>query len=707
MENHSFFKGLTVIMRPEKLFALFSPLDSLSGIGKKTAVLCEKLGIFKPVDLLFHLPAGLIDRRVKSCAADVPEGVYATLKVTALRHYPPFSKKSPYKIVCEDANGQPLNVVFFRAFGDYPQKALPAGEERLISGKIERFGATVQMTHPDYILPASQAESIPMLEPVYPLTAGVSSKILHKAAKEALSKVADYGEWIDEALKKREKFPDFKEALRLLHAPETNEDLARQPFARKRLAFDELLANQLALGLMRHKMRKVKGRAFVNADTLAGKVLSVLPFSLTGAQKRVIDEIRRDMAAPYRMLRLVQGDVGSGKTIVALAAMLKAAESGAQAALMAPTDILAVQHFEKLSALAQKAGVETVFLSGRTKGKKRAETLEKIASGQAKLIIGTHALFSDDVVFDNLGLTVVDEQHKFGVHQRLGLAQKGAATDMLVMTATPIPRTLALTYYGDMDVSRIDEMPAGRKPVLTRVLPDSRQGEIIEALKRTLAKGDKIYWICPLVEESEKSDMAAAQMRYDMLKKVFGDKVGLAHGKMKTDEKDAVMDAFAHGSVDILVATTVVEVGVDVPQATVMVIENAQRFGLAQLHQLRGRVGRGQKESACLLLYSGNLSDTAKARLSALRDTHDGFKIAEQDLTLRGAGEVLGVRQSGLPEFKMADLLADADLLKTASNDAKYILNIDENLTTARGERLRTLLYLFSKDDAVKNLKAG
>ena len=694
-------------MRPEKLFPLFAPIESLSGIGKKTAVLCEKLDITKTVDLLFHLPTGYIDRRLKPDLSGIEDSRYATLKVTAVKHLPPFSKKSPHKVVCTDSNGDTLNVVFFHAFKDYPQKSLPLGEERFISGKIERFGQNVQMTHPDYIVKPDERDKIPLIEPVYPLTAGVSSKALNKAIREALSKTLNFDEWIDKSLKKRENYPDFKEALRLVHAPETDEDLQQIPFAKKRLAFDELLANQLALALVRRKMRKIKGRILKGTNEAQKTVLNSLSFTLTNAQKRVIGEIRSDMQSPLRMLRLVQGDVGSGKTIVALMAMLQAAESGAQAALMAPTDILAMQHFEKLSVLAQKAGIETVFLSGRCKGKKRAGILERIASGQAQLIIGTHALFSQDVVFKDLALTVIDEQHKFGVHQRLGLSQKGIASDMLVMTATPIPRTLALTYYGDMDVSRLDEMPAGRKPVVTRVLPDSRQNDVIEALKRTLLKNNKVYWICPLVEESEKSDMAAAEQRFAELQKIFGQKAGLAHGKMKADEKDSVMDAFAHGNIDILVATTVVEVGVDVPEATVMVIENAQRFGLAQLHQLRGRVGRGDRESACLLLYSGNLSETAKARLSVLRDTQDGFKIAEEDLSLRGAGEVLGARQSGMPEFKMADLTTDADLLKTASNDAKYVLNIDADLLTERGNNLRTLLYLFSKDDAVKTLKAG
>ena len=468
-----------------------------------------------------------------------------------------------------------------------------------------------------------------------------------------------------------------------------------------------MLANQLALALVRRNMRRVAGRAIHGDGKIRKAVLDALPFSLTSAQIRVLKEINADMDSPLRMLRLVQGDVGSGKTMVALFAMLNAVEAGAQAALMAPTDILANQHFNSVSKIAATAGVAVVLLTGRDKGKKRQEILNRIASGQAQIIIGTHALFSEDVVFKDLALTVVDEQHKFGVHQRLSLSEKGRSADMLVMTATPIPRTLALTYYGDMESSQIDELPPGRKPIATRVLPAARLDEVAAALNRALAEGNKVYWVCPLVEESEKIDLAAAQERFEYLNRQFAGRVGLVHGKMKGPEKDAVMQKFAGNELDILVATTVIEVGVDVPSATVMVIEHAERFGLAQLHQLRGRIGRGEKASTCLLLYANPLSQTAKARLTAMRETQDGFKIAEEDLTLRGAGEVLGTKQSGLQEFKIADLSVDRDLLTMARNDAKYIMNIDDSLSTERGKALRLLLYLFLKDEAIKTLNAG
>lgn len=696
-------------MRPEILFPFFAPLENLPGIGKKTALLCEKLCGPAIVDLLFHMPTGFIDRRLKTKIADAPQTGIVTIEVVVDRHYPPATRKSPYKVVCHDDTGV-INVIFFHAYGNYPAQVLPAGEKRFISGKVERFGAgnaQVQMTHPDYIVSETELNKIPEIECIYPLTAGLSGKILNKAVRIGIEKMPVLPDWQDPAMTKREGWPDFQSALKIIHCPQNEDDLQKIKAAKQRLAYDELLANQLALALVRRNMRRVAGRSIHGDGKIRKAVLDALPFSLTGAQVRVLKEINADMDSPLRMLRLVQGDVGSGKTMVALFAMLNAVETGAQAALMAPTDILANQHFNSVSKIAAAAGVAVVLLTGRDKGKKRQEILNRIASGQAQIIIGTHALFSEDVIFKDLALTVVDEQHKFGVHQRLSLSEKGRSADMLVMTATPIPRTLALTYYGDMESSQIDELPPGRKPIATRVLPAARLDEVASALNRALAEGNKVYWVCPLVEESEKIDLAAAQERFEYLNRLFAGRVGLAHGKMKGPEKDAVMQKFAGNELDILVATTVIEVGVDVPSATVMVIEHAERFGLAQLHQLRGRIGRGEKASTCLLLYANPLSQTAKARLTVMRETQDGFKIAEKDLTLRGAGEVLGTKQSGLQEFKIADLSVDRDLLTMARNDAKYIMNIDDGLSSERGKALRLLLYLFHKDEAVKTLKAG
>ena len=696
-------------MRPEILFPYFAPLQSLPGIGKKTAVLCEKLCGSVVADLLFHMPTGFIDRRLKTKIADAPLSGIVTIEVIVDKHYPPATRKSPYKVICHDDTGT-IGIVFFHAFGNYPAQVLPVGEKRFISGKVERFGnqnSQIQMTHPDYIVSETELDKIPEIECVYPLTAGLSGKVLNKAVRIGIEKMPVLPEWQDPAMTKREGWTDFLTALKTLHCPKDERDLEKTKPAKQRLAYDELLANQLALALVRHKMRRVSGRSTHGNGEIRKAILKALQFSLTSAQIRVLKEINADMDSPLRMLRLVQGDVGSGKTIVALFAMLNAVEAGAQAALMAPTDILANQHFASIEKYASAGGVRTVLLTGRDKGKKRQEKLDKILSGEAQIIVGTHALFSEDVTFKDLALTVVDEQHKFGVHQRLSLSEKGQSADMLVMTATPIPRTLALTYYGDMESSQIDELPPGRKPIATRVLPAARLDEVAAALRRTLAEGNKVYWVCPLVEESEKIDLAAAEERFEYLNRLFPGRVGLVHGKMKGAEKDAVMERFSHENLDILVATTVIEVGVDVPSATVMVIEHAERFGLAQLHQLRGRIGRGEKESTCLLLYSSPLSQTAQARLKAMRETQDGFKIAEEDLNLRGAGEVLGTKQSGIQEFKIADLSIDRDLLTMARNDAKYIMNIDQSLSSERGKALRLLLYLFGKDEAVKTLKAG
>ena len=696
-------------MRPEILFPFFCPVESLSGIGEKTAILCSKLCGSNVVDLLFHMPAGFIDRRLKTKIAKAPLNEVVTVEVVVDCHYPPATRKSPYKVLCHDDTGQ-IGVVFFHVYGNYPQQALPIGKKCVISGKIEQFGALnkqKQMTHPDYIVPESEVYKIPAIECVYPLTAGLSGKLLNKAIRAGIEKTPLLPEWQDPAMTKREGWQDFKTALKIIHCPENEKDLKETPLAKQRLAYDELLANQLALALVRNNMRRLGGRRICGNGQIRQSVLKMLPFALTNAQIRVLKEINKDMDSPLRMLRLVQGDVGSGKTLVALFAMLNAVESGAQAALMVPTDILANQHFNFIQKTVNPAGVQVVLLTGRDKGKKREEILRQIASGQAQIVIGTHALFSQDVVFKDLALTVVDEQHKFGVHQRLSLSEKGKSADMLVMTATPIPRTLTLTYYGDMETSRIDELPAGRKPITTRVLPTTRIDETASALKRKIEEGNQIYWVCPLVEESEKIDLAAAQERFDHLNRLFPGRVGLVHGKMKSVEKEDVMKKFSISELDILVATTVIEVGVDVPNATVMVIEHAERFGLAQLHQLRGRVGRGEKESTCLLLYANPLNQTAQARLSIMRETQDGFKIAEQDLILRGAGEVLGTRQSGLQEFKIADLSTDQNLLKMARNDAKYIMNIDPCLVSERGKALRLLLHLFRKEDAVKLLNAG
>ncbi len=476
---------------------------------------------------------------------------------------------------------------------------------------------------------------------------------------------------------------------------------------RSRLAYDELLANQLTLALVRDRQRKINGRSFPQSQDLRAKIENVLPFELTGAQKRTLHDIDQDMETQARMLRLLQGDVGSGKTIVAAMAMMNAVESGAQAAIMAPTEILARQHEQSLKEWLSAAGVRSVTLTGRDKGKSRDLILKQIKDGIAQVVIGTHAIFQPDVEYHDLGLAVIDEQHRFGVHPRLELSNKTKGTDILVMTATPIPRTLALTAYGDMEVSKIDEKPPGRKPIETMLFSKDKMDQVVAGLQRKITEGVRIYWVCPLVEESEVLDLAAAEERYDILKATFGERIGLIHGRMKPAEKDEVMSKFADGALDILVATTVIEVGVNVPEATIMVIEHAERFGLSQLHQLRGRVGRGAEQSYCFLIYSGPLGEIAKERLSIMRDTEDGFVIAEKDLELRGSGDILGTKQSGVTDFKLANLAAHSDLLATARDDAKLIINQDPKLESERGTALKTLLYLFERDQAIKYFRGG
>ncbi len=694
-------------MRPEALFTLFSPVTSLDGVGPRTAKYIEALAGPRLVDLCWHLPSAIIDRRFAPKVADVPDGAVVTLTVTVDKHEPAHNKRMPYRVRCSDETGV-VTLVFFHADKSYLERVLPVGEVRVVSGKAEYYQEQVQISHPDHIAEPENIAELQRVEPVYPLTTGLTAKPLSKAIVQALAATPELDEWQDESYLKKQAWPVWRKALLSVHQPQGEADLGPLAPARQRLAFDELLANQLALALVRQRMRRLPGRSFAGIGMLRDKVLNALPYKLTACQERSLSEIVSDMESTSRMLRLLQGDVGSGKTVVALLAMLAAIEAGGQAALMAPTEVLARQHEKTLSPLARSAGVGLVLLTGRDKGKPREEKLADIASGKAAIVIGTHALFQDDVDFDNLAMAVIDEQHRFGVHQRLMLTGKGSGpVDVLVMTATPIPRTLTLTAYGDMDVSKLTEKPPGRTPVDTRAVPLERLNETIAGVRRAVDGGARAFWVCPLVEESEDSDLAAVDARQASLKSTFGERVGLVHGRMKGPEKDRVMDAFSAGHLDVLVSTTVIEVGVDVPEATVMVIEHAERFGLAQLHQLRGRVGRGSGHSACLLLYAGPLTETAKARIAILRETDDGFRIAEEDLRLRGAGELLGTRQSGLPTFRLADLAEHGELLAAARDDARMIVERDPELTTPRGEALRVLLYLFERDEAVRLLRSG
>ena len=694
-------------MRPEVLFPLFAPVTALGGVGPRIGKAIERLAGAQVVDLLWHLPSGIIDRRFAPKIAAAPAGAIVTLRVRVDRHRPGRGPR-PYRIECSDETGA-VELVFFKARGDYLHKILPPGERRVVSGKVERYRGALQMTHPDRIATPEEAATLPAIEPVYPLTAGVTAKPLFGALSEAIGWAPELDEWLEPEWRASRGWTPWREAVTRAHAPEREADLAPSAPPRERLAYDELLANQLALALMRAHLGGRSGRPLRGTGRLGAKLREALPWALTAAQERAIEEIEADIASPARMLRLLQGDVGSGKTVVALFAMLTAVEAGAQACLMAPTEILARQHDAVVAPLCRAAGVRVGFLSGREKGKARASILHDLEAGAIEVLVGTHALFQKGVAFKDLGLAVVDEQHRFGVHQRLALGAKAGqgTADMLVMTATPIPRTLELTAYGDMVVSRLREKPAGRPPVTTRALPIERLSAVVGAAERAVAKGARVYWVCPIVAESEATDLAAAEARHAHLAGVFGNRVGLVHGRLKGKAKDAPMAAFTAGEISVLVATTVIEVGVDVPEATVIVIEHAERFGLAQLHQLRGRVGRGAGESSCLMLYVSPLGETARARLNIMRETDDGFRIAEEDLRLRGAGEVLGTRQSGLPNFRIADLAEHAELLAAARDEAQLVLARDPQLDGERGRALRVLLYLFERDAAARYLRSG
>nr|WP_321444557.1 ATP-dependent DNA helicase RecG [uncultured Cohaesibacter sp.] len=701
-------------MRPSHLNSYFASLMSLKGVGPKIALAFAKLLRGDPllearrIDLLLHMPVGVIDRSLQSDLATAPEGAIVTVRVTIDKHLPPprNNRRVPYRILAHDETDE-LTLTYFHAKGGYLEKQLPVGEMRYISGRLERFNGGPQITHPDHVVSEADFATMPLLEPVYPLTAGISGKVLHKAVQASLDDLEPLPEWQDQALLQREKWIPFDEALRRVHLPHDLADLEETSHVRKRLAYDECLANQLALALVRSKVKKSAGVARRWQGDLKAKLLAALPFQLTGSQTASIADIEADLAAPDRMLRLVQGDVGSGKTIVALMAAADVIESGAQAAMMAPTDLLARQHYQSIKPLCEAVGIRVAVLTGKDTAATRRDTLTALEKGDIDFLLGTHALFQQSVIFADLGLAIVDEQHRFGVHQRLTLSAKGEATDLLVMTATPIPRTLVLTHYGDMDVSLLTEKPAGRKPIETRTMNLDRLAELVQRLAQAIDQGVKCYWVCPLVEESELLDATAAEDRYASLKQVFGTKVELVHGRMTSDEKRAAMERFKDGDAQMLVATTVIEVGVDVPEATIMVIEHAERFGLAQLHQLRGRVGRGDKASSCILLFKGPLGQVARERLNMMRETEDGFLIAEADLRLRGEGDVLGTKQSGLPGFRLTDPEMHKGLMEMARTEARLIIETNPDLEGNRGAALRDLLYLFSRDEAIRLLKAG
>ncbi|MGB6231380.1 MAG: ATP-dependent DNA helicase RecG [Litorimonas sp.] len=700
-------------MRPPILNPWFSDIRSLKGVGDKVAEGLERaFSVRSPArlrDLLLTPPASVIDRSNRPGIAGAMQGDVATFVVTVGRHFPPSIKSKPYRIRVYDETGD-MTLVFFRAYGSTLERQFPEGATRLISGKVEIFNAEAQMAHPDYVLTPEQADTLPAYEPVYPLTAGLSPKVARKTVWSALQAVSlgkPLPEWIDPDFLKRSEWPSFNEAMLRLHQPAHAVDVSPSAPPLKRLAYDELLAKQLAMALVRERNRSLKGEALSAKGEYVDDVLRASPFPPTGAQARAFEEIKTDMGSSSRMARLLQGDVGAGKTFVAALASAYACEAGAQVAVMAPTEILARQHAQTLSGMLEPAGLVVEALTGRDKGQARVALNAGLAEGHIDVVVGTHALFQDGVEFDRLGLVIIDEQHRFGVRDRLRLTEKGEAPDLLVMTATPIPRTLALTSYGDLDISILDEKPAGRQPIETVALPLQRLDDVIDAAGRAIEKGDQVYWVCPLVEDSDVSDLSSAEDRHRQLTAIFGERVGLLHGRMNGLEKEAISQAFKAKRYDILVATTVIEVGVDAPNATVMVIEHAERFGLAQLHQLRGRVGRGDKKSSCILLYKSPLSLNGKERLNILRESEDGFLIAEKDWELRGSGDLLGAAQSGLPRFRLANLDKHRDLLETATQDARLLVRQDPGLTSERGQAARVLLYLFEQDYGIAMMRAG
>jgi ATP-dependent DNA helicase RecG len=687
-------------MRPEALNPLFAEVQTLEGVGPKLLKPLERLGLARVKDVAYHLPERFVSRRAIADLDDGNEGEQVIIALTAIEHRAPRAgSRGPYRVLAQDAAGNVCSLNWFGKAAYSAKKLVPVGETRWVAGRLDRYGDMLQIVHPDHIEAESAANMGRLSEPVYGLSEGLTQPRIADFARQALARLPDLPEWIEPGQLAHTGWPAWAAALRLAHD-------STDAKARDRLAYDELLANSLALLLVKAEGRRRRGQALVGDGSLRAKLQ--LPFALTGAQQRSIAEIEGDMAQEAPMLRLLQGDVGAGKTVVALNAMLIAVEAGKQAALLAPTEILSRQHFETLRKMAGPTGAEVALLTGRAKGRERESILMGLIDGSIDIVVGTHSLFQEAVSYRDLGLVVIDEQHRFGVAQRLALAAKGRrAPHTLAMTATPIPRSLTLAQYGEMDVSRLDELPPGRQAIDTRVIPQERMDEVVEGLARHLAGGQQAYWVCPMVRDSEVADIAAAEARYAALKERFGEDVVMVHGQLRPEIKDANMEAFASGRARLLVATTVIEVGVDVPAATLMVIEQAERFGLAQLHQLRGRVGRGAEKSTCLLLRGGALSETGRARLALMRETQDGFRIAEEDLVLRGGGELLGTRQSGEAAFRIADLEQTQRLLPAAHADARLLMERDGGLTSPRGEAARLLLYLFERDWGVQLLRGG
>ena len=687
-------------MRPDILNPLFTEVETLDGVGPRMKKPLDRLGLTRVRDVAYHLPERFVTRRAVQTMDEAGEGEQIVLKLTVTEHRGGRNPRAPYRVLAQDSVGNVIALTYFGRASYTAKKQLPVGETRWVAGKLERYGDMLQIVHPDHVLEEGGDALQRLCEPVYALAEGLTQPRIARLVEQALARAPEVPEWSDTGQVEREGWPTWREALKAAHKGEDSK-------ARDRLAYDELFANSLALMLVRADNRRRKGQPLVGDGSYRGKL--ALPFPLTGAQKRSIAEIEGDLAQEAPMLRLLQGDVGAGKTVVALEAMLIAVEAGAQAALLAPTELLARQHYETLRRMAAPTGAEVVLFTGRDKGRARESILMGLLDGSIDIVVGTHAIFQDTVAYRNLAMVVIDEQHRFGVGQRLMLAGKGKrAPHVLAMTATPIPRTLTLAQYGELDVSKLDELPPGRQAIDTVVMGQDKTGLLVDRLAAQIAEGRQAYWVCPMVRESDgPEEIAAAEARYAVLRERFGEDVVMVHGQLTPELKDAAMERFASGDAKLLVATTVIEVGVDVPNATLMVIEQAERFGLAQLHQLRGRVGRGSEKSICILLRGDTLSETARERLALMRETQDGFELAEEDLRLRGGGELLGTRQSGDAAFRIADLDQITRLLPAAHDDARLLMERDGGLEGRRGEAARILLYLFERDFGVRTLRGG
>ena len=693
-------------MRPQELVPIFKNISSLPGIGPKLEKVFNKLVGDKIIDLLWHIPYGILKRNKIDELSKSKINSIIIIKLKVLKHNPSRFRRQPYKVNCISKNDI-LDIIFFNANHPYIKNNFPVNEEIYVSGKLEFYKNKYQITHPDYILKPKEIKDLTNIQPIYSLTKGLTQKTIYKTIKKTLENIPDFKEWIDEKTMQNYKFLSWKNSIEKIHKPINENDILNNNIYRKRLAYDELLAHQLAIGIIRKFNKRKSGIQFNKCDIQLNELIAKLPFHLTDSQYLVIKEIYKDLLSTNSMIRLLQGDVGSGKTIVSIIGMFISYQSGYQSAIMAPTEILANQHYETINNFLKKYKIHIILLNSKDKGKIRKQKISDILIGKANIIVGTHSLIQEDVKFKNLGIVIIDEQHRFGVHQRLAFTYKGLKPNVLVMTATPIPRTLTLATYGDIDESRILEKPKGRLEILTTAISINKIDKLINALKNKINNNEKIYWVCPLIEESEDLDLQAATERYKILSKIFKNKTLLIHGQLKSKEKEDVMNKFKNENFNILIATTVIEVGIDIPEATTLIIEHAERFGLSQLHQLRGRVGRNNLQSNCLLIYKNHITKNAKKRIKIMKKTNDGFKIAEQDLKIRGPGEILGKKQSGQPNFKIADLSFDQEILNNVVLETNKLINDSNILKTDRGNMLKLLLYLFEKDIAIKTLMSG